>query len=93
MKKTLSRAVSALLVALVFAACAVFSLEAEHDCPGENCPVCALLSRCEHLLGQSCLPAPPFSFKADGAMPPLALLLTPVLCALTPVVFHTRMND
>ena len=39
----------AVLLALLLSAF-YLAAEADHDCTGDDCPVCALLHQCEHLL-------------------------------------------
>lgn len=70
MKRTL-----AILLALVLL-CAFFfvAAEAEHDCAGENCAVCALLNTCLRVLR--------LSFLCAAAL--LAVELTVMICGIRP---------
>jgi len=92
MHKRFPRLCAILLLALVLAAALELAAAADHDCSGDDCPVCALLSRCEQVLRQCC-PAASVSVKnvrPDALPAPLTVLLT---AALTPVVRRTRMNN
>ncbi len=59
MKKRLLACLAALLAAVVFFSALYVVLEADHDCGGENCSICAQISACEDLLRQpgACLAA------------------------------------
>lgn len=53
MRKRDMSAVLALLLALMLLFSALFiALEADHDCAGEDCAICAQISMCENLLQQ-----------------------------------------
>ena len=49
-KRLLAALIAALTVAALLAACGFIALEAEHDCPGEGCHICAQLGVCMNLL-------------------------------------------
>ena len=92
MDKRFARLCAILLLALVLAATFELTAAADHDCCGDDCPVCALLSRCEQALSQCC-PAASVSVKnvrSDALLLPLTAFLA---AALTPVVRRTRMNN
>ncbi len=92
MKKTLSRLTAVLLLALALAPALALPLEADHDCSGENCPVCALLKSCGQALDAGCPPA-------SAVSRPVPAVSAPLLCApatavfVTPVARRTRLND
>lgn len=50
---------AALLAAVMFFSALYVALEADHDCDGENCTICAQIGACEDLLRQpgACLAA------------------------------------
>ena len=52
-----SRRVTAGIIALIMLVVVLFSAfyisaEADHDCSGENCPICACIQQCENTLNQ-----------------------------------------
>ena len=49
-KRLLAALIVVLTVAALLAACGFLALEAEHDCPGEGCHICAQLGVCMNLL-------------------------------------------
>ena len=49
-KRLLAALIAGLTVAALLAACGFIALEAEHDCPGEGCHICAQLGVCRNLL-------------------------------------------
>ena len=49
-KRLLAALVAVLTVAALLAACGFLALEAAHDCPGEDCHVCAQLGVCMNFL-------------------------------------------
>jgi hypothetical protein len=49
-KRLLAALIAGLTVAALLAACCFLALEAEHDCPGEGCHICAQLGVCMNLL-------------------------------------------
>lgn len=52
--RTLAGIVSVLLlIALLFSAFYVVA-EADHDCSGEDCPICDCIQQCERILDQFC---------------------------------------
>ncbi len=88
------------ILAFVFLAVLLFSAfflahEADHDCSGEDCPVCACIRQCENVLrrigsGAAALHA--------AILPALLLTLTvflrrPALCGETPVSRAVRLNN
>ena len=92
MKKSLSCLTAVLLLAFILAVTLTLSLEADHVCDGNDCPVCALLDCASRLLISG---APPSSATAR-VITQRALLLAPALAlcvCLTPVAQRTRMND
>ena len=66
MKKSLSCLTAVLLLAFILAVTLTLSLEADHVCDGDDCPVCALLDCASRLLISG---APPSSAAARGVPP------------------------
>ena len=50
LKKTFVILLAAVLLSALFACALIISEEADHDCTGEDCPICALLDICEAAL-------------------------------------------
>lgn len=69
--------------------------EANHDCTGEDCPICACVAKCEKALQRIGAGA---AAKAAVILPEFHVVLTPVLlgsfCFLqTPVSRKVRLNN
>ena len=82
-----------LLLALVLCA-ACIAAEADHDCTGEDCPVCALVHQCENLLRQFGTAAAAAALLAVAAL--LCVSAASYVCAVcrvTPVSRKVRLNN
>ena len=82
-----------LLLALVLCA-ACIAAEADHDCTGEDCPVCALVHQCENLLRQFAAAAAAVAVLAAAAL--LCVPAASCVCAFrygTPVSCKVRLNN
>ena len=83
----------ALLLALVLCALCI-AAEADHDCTGEDCPVCAAIRLCERILccagtrGAAWISLLPVLFVLLAAPPALY-----GLARITPVSVKVRMNN
>ena len=52
-KKLFALALCALLVLSVLFSASFVSHEADHDCGGEDCQICAMINKCTELLGDA----------------------------------------
>ena len=90
-KRLLAALIAVLTVAALLTACGFLALEAEHDCPGEGCHICALLGVFTNLL-RACFPG-----LGVTALCVLCTSARPVLRAAgaaafpTPVSLKTRL--
>lgn len=83
----------ALLLALVLCALCI-AVEADHDCTGEDCPVCALVHQCENLLRQLAAAVAAAALLAFVAL--LGVSAASYACAVrraTPVSGKVRLNN
>lgn len=91
---------TALILAALFVTCLGFSClyiasEADHDCHGENCIICCILSVCKSLLN-GCFTSLPVLFLGFGAIQALIRHFSHfshLLRASTPVTMHIRLLD
>ncbi len=88
--------IMALLMFFVVLFSAIFIvLHSDHDCTGEDCPICACISQCENILnGSGDNPV----FSSAGVLP--AVLVTAsilisycVVISDTPISVKVRMNN
>ena len=93
--KRILAGVLALLLLLALVLCALcIAAEADHDCTGEDCPVCALVHQCENLLRQLAA-----AIAAAAAAAVVGVLCTSavrhpcILRRVTPVSFKVRLNN
>ena len=83
----------ALLLALVLCALCI-AAEADHDCTGEDCPVCALVHQCENLLRQFGAAAAATALIAAAALLCVsAASYACTVCRVTPVSRKVRLNN
>ncbi|WP_035777984.1 hypothetical protein [Butyrivibrio sp. AE3004] len=84
----------AMLFVVLFSAVFV-SVESFHDCDGDRCPVCALISQCENNLSQlgDGLAVLYMAFLAVLLLGAILVLKDIVLVYSTPVSSMVRMND
>lgn len=90
-------AILMIFVVLMFLMLSVFFIahEADHDCTGEDCPVCALIQMCEDSLRHLVNGAP----AAAAAVLCISLILVMQFCMndgiiiSTPVSRKTRLNN
>ena len=87
--------IAAVLAVLVLLALAVslsyLVCEADHDCTGADCPICALLAVCGRLLRALGLALGLTVLGLLGRAAPLAEERRMVLCALTPVRLRVKL--
>ena len=83
-----------MLVVVLFSAMFIVS-HADHDCTGEDCPICACIQQCENILHGTA----GGSLLAAAALIPIVLISGSVLfsyCFIifqTPVLAKVRMNN
>ncbi len=95
LKTALVIASAAVLLLSFLSSSILIVLEADHDCCGEGCEICAVLSRCNELLRRTpllfvaliCALAAAVSFILPS------LSLTGAFVNPTPVLLKTRLND
>ena len=56
-KKLITSVLCGIFVAALIVSGALIATHLQHDCPGENCPVCAAIANWEHLLRSMALVA------------------------------------
>ena len=94
--KRIAAGLMGLTLLLIIALSAAFLVaEADHDCAGEDCPICAFMAVCVHVLRR--LGAAAVVLLAAAA-PAILFLAAPVAGAAvfapgTPVSQRTRLND
>ena len=82
-----------LLLAVVLCALCI-AAEADHDCTGEDCPVCATVHQCENLLHQlASVIAAAAAAAAVGMLFTSAAFRPFVLRRVTPVSGKVRLNN
>ncbi len=94
--KRISCGAAALLFFALLALSAVFlAAEAQHDCEGEGCHVCARMQECVNALRRAGGPLPSFFAAALGAFLLLLALAAPVFifARVTPVSGKVRLNN
>lgn len=84
----------AFLICVVFFVVTFFSVlfvvaEADHDCIGEDCPVCACIHHAEQTLNQLGMGIG----SATGWMPVVVTLLSFIPCVLRPVAHQTPIGQ
>ena len=92
--KRRGRGMMAALLALILVFTLVcLALEAEHDCQGECCPVCALLRACIRLTGAALLLWAAFAMPTAELLFPAARTGGRSRSALTPVSMKVKLSD
>lgn len=85
---------AAILAVMLFSSCYIIK-EADHDCSGTSCPVCAVIQQCENNLGQigmgqiaiiAVAAAFCFLYQAIAS-------IHAVVSAETPITRKVRLND
>lgn len=94
-KRILSGTMAALFLAVMLFSSFFIAVEADHDCTGEDCPICAVIHQCENTLrsvndGQAVQAViVPFMLSCLLA----AFLYKPYLVQETPVSEKVRMDN
>ena len=94
--KTALVIVSAAIMLLSFLSSSILiALEADHDCCGEGCEICAVMSRCSELLRRTPLLFGTLicAFAAAVFFILPSLSLSGAVVNPTPVLLKTRLND
>lgn len=94
-RRILASAVCLIFIALIFLSAAFIIYEADHDCTGDNCPICACIQSAGQtlkLLGSAAAASQLFSAGAFLTLVVLSLSLS-VLTSSTPVSQKIRMNN
>ena len=93
--RVVSGALCAFLLLLTFIACFYIASEADHDCDGENCPICACIENCVAVLQRVGTAVPVFTSYVLCAF--VAVILSnqdnSYIFRLTPVSRKVRLND
>ena len=95
MKKHIALLTAGVLLFLVLFAVFFEAFETEHDCSGEDCPVCAFLIQCENMIrtAGSCVPAAVCLYLAVMLAGTAVLLHFYEVPAVTLVTSKVRLND
>ena len=93
--RTLAMAFACFLALVLLFSVFIIVMEAEHDCCGEGCVICAVLSACENLLHQ--LPAIRFAI-AIAALIGSAGILAPYQrinngCSFTLITLKVKLSN
>ncbi len=93
--KGISGLLSAIILVVFFLSVAFIITEANHDCSGGDCPVCACIDKCVDFLGTSREPAHPraeesFSTASISRDIPLFAYIS---VSTTPVSEKVQLND
>ena len=94
--KRIAAGVMGLTLLLVLLLAALFLIaEADHDCAGEDCPICAVMCSCAQALRRFGAAARSLSAAAAPAVCFLfaAALCAPLLALETPVSRRSRLNN
>lgn len=94
-KRTAAMLLAALLAAVMLFSVFFIVLEADHDCAGEDCAVCAVLSVCEELLtgrsaAASCIAAAVLAAVVTRSAARLCAVGTG---SVTPVSLKVKLSD
>ncbi|MBQ6431170.1 MAG: hypothetical protein IJJ99_04775 [Oscillospiraceae bacterium] len=83
----------AVLVLFAVATLFVLALEADHDCIGEDCPVCAVISSCQKALKTLCgvMIAVASLFACRCFVAAFFSRLRAVCCDKTPIVLKVKL--
>jgi hypothetical protein len=93
-KRLAACALTLLFVFITLSSVAFIILEAEHDCTGEDCPVCYQLSVCEHTLKFGLATAVLTAAWIIGVILPFAARFTYSVClCLTPVTLKVKLSN
>ena len=94
-KKRLAACILTLVFVLaMLSSMAFIVLEAEHDCTGEDCPVCYQLSVCEHTLKLGLAAAVLTGTLLIGLILPFAArFASGVRLCLTPVTLKVKLSN
>lgn len=93
-KRRLLAGVLALLVLLALLVSALYLIaEADHDCTGEDCHVCAQLRLCENLLRRFAAVAVTAAALAVVCLAPAAACSACAVRRMTPVSGRVRLNN
>ena len=76
-KKIAAGALSLLMLAVMLLSAFFIAADADHDCTGEDCPICECIEQCEHL----------FVHAADGTAERVSALLPVVMILFCAVLF------
>lgn len=94
-QKTLAFLTCVAFIAVAFLSALFIVKEANHDCTGENCPVCACIQQAEQTLNQLGTGTP----EAAISVPAIVQFAQLLVCLFTVVPFSTlisqkvRLND
>ena len=93
-RRLISCFLAALFVLVMLSSLVFIVLEAEHDCTGEDCPVCYQINVCERTLKSGLAAAVFFAAGLAGVIcSPAAPLPTGVRLCLTPVTLKVKLSD
>ena len=94
-KRILSGTMAALFLAAMLFSSFFIAVEADHDCTGEDCPICAVVHQCENTLrsvsGGPAVPAIVIPLVLSCLL--AAFLYKPYLVQETPVSEKVRMDN
>ena len=93
--KTLAAVTATALLLVIVLAGIFIVMEADHDCEGEDCPVCQCLENCQTTIRQlgSVTVAASISLFSFFILITAYFHITEVFCNDTPVSAKVRLND
>lgn len=93
-RRWISCFLAVLFVLVMLSSLAFIVLEAEHDCTGEDCPVCGQLAVCENALKLGLVSAVFISACLAGTVfSSLARLAAGIRLCLTPVALKVKLSN
>ena len=93
-RRWISCFLAALFVLVMLSSLVFIVLEAEHDCTGEDCPICYQIHVCERTLKSGLAAAVFVAAGFAGALcPSAAPLSSGVRLCLTPVTLKVKLSD
>ncbi len=95
MNRTFAGIMSVLMLLVVFFSAIFIAFHTDHDCKGEDCPICACLEQCENILHGA---SDGSQFTASGFIPVVLiagyiLVSYCIVISDTPVSAKVRMNN
>lgn len=94
-QKTLASLICAVFIAVAFFSILFIAEEADHDCTGENCPICACIHHAEETLKQ----LGTGTVGGSAVQPAVAMLAVTLICTFLLVPYASlisqkiRLND